>query len=353
MSTVFNKVIYDLLKKIKICIIILLTSISPFLLFEVFLRLTKDYTTDVIQEETCKIIDKRGFGGYKNNCVVLIRNWESQKLVEYKFNNFGRRDGIQINNNSSNSTIAFIGDSFTMGAMVPIEDNYNYYAIKNLRGKSYLMHNYGVGGEQVRNITNKLKSLDFSNYKYIVYGLTPNDLFDYLIKKDDINSSKKVLVKQKETILYKYRKLFSKYSYTYKFILKNLLSNDRYYYSIYRTRLPYSGYLDKKMNDNWLDAFSQLENDLKTLPAEIKAKLKIFLLPQRAEIVAERLGIRSYEFEAYYQHVCNKLQIDCKSANVAKMSKLEESHFPIDGHLTIEGNHSAGEDLIEWMKDWQ
>ena len=47
------------------------------------------------------------------------------------------------------------------------------WAIQQLGG-----HNFGVAAENFHNIFNKLNKQDFSSYKYIIYGFTPNDLFD-------------------------------------------------------------------------------------------------------------------------------------------------------------------------------
>ena len=62
--------------------------------------------------------------------------------------------------------------------MVPIEDNYNFYAFNNILKSSFEIHNYGTPAEQLHNVFNKLNTLDESKYNYIVYGLTPNDFFD-------------------------------------------------------------------------------------------------------------------------------------------------------------------------------
>ena len=141
---------------------------------------------NIVKGDTkCKIYDdKKNYSYYKPNCKLYLKHWEQNYGVEYNFNDFGRRD--DSNNNDYDKLIAFVGDSFTFGAMVPIEKNYNFKAINLLNYKNYSGHNYGVSGEEFHNIFSKLKDLNFDEYEAVVYGLTPNDLF-YIVDAKQFN----------------------------------------------------------------------------------------------------------------------------------------------------------------------
>ena len=169
-------------KLIKDSSISIAVTILLLLLIELFITFFLGYRSFYSGNKNCKLFNKeKNFSTYKPNCKLIYKNWENDIKVEYFFNSFGRRDGELNVINSNNISIASIGDSFTFGAMVPINENYNYYGFKNLDNNKYSIHNYGVGGEQLDNIINKLifKEELFSQYDFVLYGLTPNDFFDY------------------------------------------------------------------------------------------------------------------------------------------------------------------------------
>jgi hypothetical protein len=307
---------------------------------------------------TCeRIYDKKNdFHRYSPNCENIIKHWEQDNFVSYKINSEGRRDlGSQKNNSKK---VAFIGDSFTFGAMVPIEDNYNFYAFNNILKSSFELHNYGTPAEQLHNVFNKLNTLDESKYDYIVYGLTPNDFFDLvdgsfnkkLKNVSEVNKEDKTEKSNMKT--FKKIKNFLLSTSTSRFILHNLMSNDSIYLKTYLSRKPYSGYLLKNLPDEWTKAINYLDESLNNLEAKYKSKLKIFILPQRAEVVSNRLNSYNSSFVNSVVNICNKNKIDCSFPDLNSLSKIDESHFPVDGHLTIQGNHNVGQSLAEWVKNW-
>lgn len=335
------------LKDFSISIII---SLFIILGLEIFIAYALGFKNITSGDRNCKVIDNENkFSTYKPNCKIVDKHWENDRSVEYIFNEYGRRDGSNIVNNSSMIKIASIGDSFTFGAMVPINENYNYYAFKNFSNQKYLVHNFGVSGEQLDNIINKLiyKEEEFKNYDFILYGLTPNDFFEYLSVPEFSNKNKK-----KSNSRFKFMKSLILSSSISRFLLHKQLSNDSTYYSIYLKRKPYSGYLNLEFEDNWLKALEIFENKISELPYSIKSKLKIILLPQRAEVVGYRLGLYNDSFARKVIQSCKKIKVDCLSSNIRNLSLIKESHFPVDGHLTIEGNRLVGQDLANWAKNW-
>jgi len=319
-------------------------------LFEFFVAFVLGYRT-IVKGEKCKLFNKeKNYGFYKPNCKTYYKHWEDNKIIEYKFNEYGRRDELNDFKNENDIKIASVGDSFTLGLHVPIDNNYNYLAFNRPNiNKKYLIHNYGVAGENLDNIINKLidKKQEFLNYDFILYGLTPNDFFYFLEEnnsnKNDLNENFHLFRKAKSLLLS---------TSTSKFFLHNLLKIDETYYSIYLQRKPYSGYLMSDLGPSWINSLSIFEDKVGNLPEELKSKLKIFLLPQRVEVVSYRLGNYNGKFNYELMKSCKKIGIDCSFANLKKLSKLKESHFIVDGHLTDKGNYSIAEDLSSWSEKW-
>ena len=141
-------------------------------------------------------------------------------------------------------------------------------------------------------------------------------------------------------------------SATSRFILHTLMSNDQIYLKTYLSRKPYSGYLLEILPPEWIESINYFDESLKTLDKNLKSKLKIFILPQRAEVVSSRLKSYNYSFINYLINICKENQIDCSFSDLNNLSKLKESHFPVDGHLSIQGNHEVAKSLSEWAKSW-
>tara|TARA_B100001057_G_scaffold380244_1_gene385859 strand:- start:834 stop:1871 length:1038 start_codon:yes stop_codon:yes gene_type:complete len=338
-------------------LIILLNIFIAFFVIELFINYILDFRA-IVDVNTCKRIynKEKDFSFYSPNCENIIKHWEQDNFVSYKINSEGRRD---LPNQKKNvKKIAFLGDSFTFGAMVPIEDNYNFYAFNKILKNSFEIHNFGTPAEQLHNIINKLKTLEVKKYDYIVYGLTPNDFFDLVdgsytgeLKKKDIN---KGINENKKTKMQIFKKIkgYLLSTATSRFILHNLMSNDTIYLKTYISRKPYSGYLLKDLPAEWLKAIDYLNINLKNLDYKYKSKLKIFILPQRAEVVSSRLNLYNSSFVTSIINICNENRIDCSFPDLNTLSKVKESHFPVDGHLSVNGNHDVAQHLSKWAKNW-
>ena len=338
-------------------LIIIINIFLILLATELFFKYVLDYRS-ISKVNTCKRIydNERDFSFYTPNCKNIIKHWEQKKFVTYEINSKGRRD--QPNQVPNQKKIAFIGDSFTFGAMVPIEDNYNFYAFKKILNSPYEIHNYGTPAEQLHNVLNKLKTLEYKSYDYIVYGITPNDFFDlvdgsYFSKTKDKDKTKQIIESKKNKIeTFKSIKNYLLSTASSRFILHNLISNDKIYLKTYLSRKPYSGYLLKNLPAEWIIATNYLDESLKILDNNLKSKLKIFILPQRAEVVSNRLNSYNSTFINSLITICNKNNIDCSFPDLDLLSAIEESHFPVDGHLSIQGNHEVAKSLSEWVKNW-
>ena len=331
---------------------LLLTVTLIFAGAEVFVKYILGYRTITDGETTCKVsIDAKGFSTYKPNCFLVSKHWEQKDHIRYSFNENGRRDAALPNDSPTDlPLVASIGDSFTLGAMVPIEKNYNYMAFygEKPQKQSAILHNYGVTGEQINNVASKLRTENFSQYEYILYGLTPNDFF-YLLDRNIVQSSE--FDEPKENNI-KYLKKLIYASGLASFISHNLMKNDNIYLNVYTKRKPYSGYLDSMLSDEWKKSMELGFLDLHNLPAPTRKKLKIFLLPQRAEVAASRVGSYRNAFTDEFYTLCKRFEFDCRATNISDLSNVGYTHFPIDGHLTVEGNKAIANQLRDWSNTW-
>ena len=106
---------------------ILIVTIILVIGIEVFILYILNYKVVISGNTTCRqYISENDFSVYKPNCELYHKHWEQDIGIEYTINSFGRRDGSQ---STGEQLIAFIGDSFTFGAMVNINDNYNYRSL--------------------------------------------------------------------------------------------------------------------------------------------------------------------------------------------------------------------------------
>lgn len=337
------------IKQIKVSLVIFVLVFLLLVLVEISLKYIFGFNSIIKGDVACKIYDdKNNFSYYKPNCELFHKHWEQKNIVHYKINNFGRRDG---NNNLGKKLIAFFGDSFTFGAMVPIDENYNYKSLEKFKQLSYGGHNFGVAGEQFDNVLAKLKTYDLSNYDIVVYGLTPNDLFD--IVDETVSKSRKKITnkktKPKKLFSFQEVKDFLLSTTTSRVLLHYLMTVDNIYYKTYLNRVPYSGYLKSPLSNEFEKALSIAFDRLNNVDTKLKKKLLIILLPQRAEVVASRLGKYNNDFSEKFLDMCLKNELICGTSDISKLSKLKESHFPIDGHLNIDGNKLVAQDLIKLL----
>ena len=338
-------------------LIILIHIFFILLAIELFFNFILDYR-NIVKKSTCERIynNKKDFSFYSPNCEIIVKHWEQKNFVSYRINSHGRRD-LSIKNLNLKK-IAFVGDSFTFGAMVPIEDNYNYYAFNDILENSFDIHNYGTPSEQLHNVFNKIKNINHKNYDYFVYGLTPNDFFNLVdgsyknSLKNNNNDKKTLEVKKNKMELFKKIKNYLISTATSRFISHKLMSNDKIYLQTYLLRAPYSGYLSQNLPSGWNNAINYFDKFLIDLKPNYKSKLKIFIIPQRAEVVSTRLNTYNFTFVNKIINVCKKNKIDCFAPNLNPLSNIKESHFPVDGHLTILGNHVLAKELSKWASNW-
>lgn len=98
-------------------------------------------------------------------------------------NNLGYRD-FEIDFESKNPTVLFLGDSFTAGHGVAMDKTF-YYIYKTLNPDYYSI-NLGKNGssskQELQNL-NQFLAISKSNHKYLIHQYFGNDIEDYVVRK--------------------------------------------------------------------------------------------------------------------------------------------------------------------------
>ena len=90
-----------------------------------------------------------------------------------------------------------------------------------------------------------------------------------------------------------------------------LLGKDKIYFKTYISRKPYSGYLISPLPEEFNYAIEYIFNQLNTLDKDLKDKLILLMLPQRAEVVAYRLNKYNNDFHKKFLNECFNFNIKC------------------------------------------
>ncbi len=308
------------------------------------------YNEITIGDTNCSyVVKESNFSHYRSNCNLFHKNWEQDEGVWYHFNQDGRRGAERIN---SVKQIAFVGDSFTLGAMVSEKNTIISYLNAKKKYQTYAFHNYGVGGEQFHNLHAKLNTFDFGSYEKIILGITPNDFFNIVDGSDPAFYSNPQRVAKENKISSSVQKISTfllNLSVT-RALLYHFLSIDRFYMQIYEARKPYSGYLSDPMSPKFKDALEHMGEKISSLNPSVKSKLVIFLLPQRAQVVSFRLGRHSESFYREFDLMCKKHNLKCGFPSILKLSKIpDNSHYVVDGHMKPSGNAMVASDLYNFL----
>ena len=319
-----------------------------FVLIEIFFKLYFNQT----KRFDCytKVEDIRKYTN-QINCNFKEKYFEKEKPTFYFTNKDGIRVGKEKIDISDKEKIFFVGDSFTFGYLSNYEFTYPYVAIQKINNKSqkkFIENNYGVNGYQIDEVLYLINQSEIKNTKnYIIYGLTPNDLFDINEKKLNIEKrynlvdSLKILIDKLDLISIKY---FS----------SKILNNEKIYTKLYKKRGSKSGYLSHNSSLEWDKKYEIFKEKINKLPKEIRNRLIITIIPQQIQIklLQQNLINEGLAFDRKILDICLNLKIKCisKTLELAKIHDYK-THFVIDGHLIPEANRTYGEliskDLIQ------
>lgn len=336
---------------------LIILSISFFLIFSLELLARKKFNS--FSNGSCdreKIIGEITIFIPSKNCKIYVKHWEHDKVVVYETDAMSNRTStLPINFKEDMSKIAFFGDSFTWGDMNNSKETYVHHTaanLKKIKKKNSGYHNYGVPGFNLIQVLERMKQADLNNYDYVIYGLTPNDLFSP--QTLDLKKEKKRENLNKKSTLKLLQEKLKKHNLRIVKVASKLFFDffPKYYINFYTLRdINLAGYLSKDSSEYWDKRYSELFIQLEKLDPDIKNKLIIQVVAQRVQVQLYASGdIESaLAFDNRIEVMCNKLNIKCSFSQIDELSKLKNSHFTIDGHFNSEANLIIGKKLAKFI----
>lgn len=318
--------------------------------FELFLKIK----FSKMSSYSCyRTIDEAPYYTNDINCNEEIYYFEKKNSTFYITNNKGQR--VSKNEKSQLQELVkifFIGDSFTFGHLSNYENTYPNNAVVELNdligNKKYKEVNLGVNGYQFRDNLNIIKKVlnENSNF-YVVYGLTPNDLFDLVKKNKNQNNN--------ISNIDKIKKIVDDLNFlSIKFLNSLILKNDKLYLFLHSNRGFKAGYVNSKSSQFWEEKYKIFYEEIKTIPKEYRNKVIFTILPQQIQI--KKIKVNEIKdglaFDKKIYEICEKIQINCISITKELGTKFNfKTHFPLDGHLLPEVNKMYGTILGKHLYD--
>ena len=319
-------------------------------LIMVFIFISCEFSLKYYFQETSKLnclvaVNSKLLFANKKNCKFEERYFEKKSPTIYITNNEGNRVGTDKEKNIGFPKLYFFGDSFTFGYLSNFEKTYPYVVSKNLNNKVTLK-NLGVNGYQFEQILYQISKITFEADSKIIYGLTPNDLYDIEIyKKKIVNDDIKIVDKIKKQI--------NKFNIiSLKFITSKILKNDEIYLLLNQTRGDKAGYLTGEKSSFWEKRFDFFENKIKKLDNSLKKRIIISIIPQQAQIKLYKRNKKEIYFDKKILEICKRNSITCFSFTEQLALKTNyQAHYPLDGHLLPESNIIYGNMLAKKINE--
>jgi lysophospholipase L1-like esterase len=300
------------------------------------------------------------------SCEFRDKKTEGE-LVEFRFNQFGYRDGALVADASPPALELFaVGDSFTLGAMVPFESSYVHVAERDLGA---------VLPEPVKYVNGGVSSWDLSQYlervreaaargaDVITVGVLVNDFYADLSaaglkQRADLQRAASMEAAYAELYMARrpwiervYRGLLSE-SRALDLAVHLLMSSDDAYAAAYLLREGPDSYLRRSLPAKWREKLASGELLLREM-AEVArgadAKLVVIAIPQRIQALLHSRADRYPELDAHAVHaelarICSELGIPFIDGFTPLMAveRPTSLYYPVDGHLTPEGQERLG-----------
>ncbi len=336
--------IFSIIAIVSITIIIIL-SLEIFLKY-IFFKENAHYSCYE------KVKDRRLYINGKN-CNFVATYFESKEDVIYITDELGNRIQNDKQTKEWNKKIFFVGDSFTFGSLSNYEYTYPFTSIQKINEFSKITYkevNKGVNGYQISQVLqNIIKDEEISSSNdLIIYGLTPNDLFDLKEKNTEIISeNSSVLDTKSNLIIYLSNKI--KNSFALKYFASIVLKNDQIYNSIYLSRSQNSaGFIQDEINNSWRKKYKIVEKMINDLPNKIKKRMIVLTVPQKIQInlIKKNEISKGTSFDREILKICKNIKIKCITLT-EEIAKIKKTHYPLDGHMYPEANKLFGELLAK------
>jgi len=321
----------------------------------------------------CAIPDPVLIYVHKPSCEFASKQTEGT-LVEFRFNQFAYRDETLIAEpDEADLELFAVGDSFTMGVMVPFESTYVRIAESDLNA---------ARTDPVKYINGGVSSWDLPQYlvrvgeavnrgaDLITVGILANDLFAdiseqgvaeraALLEGASMEKAYQEIYMAKRPLPERlYRGVLSN-SRALDFLMHVMMSSDAVYAGAYLWREGEDSYLRKDLSPRWIAKLADAERYLRQMSETARdggAKLVVIAIPQRIQALLLSESDRYPELDA--RSLSRHLARICLSLGIPYIDFLESLatiehptslYFPVDGHLTIEGQERLGHYVAEQL----
>ena len=304
----------------------------------------------------------------KPNCEYSLKKTEGKELVRYAFNSCGFRDERSCQLVKESTEAIAVGDSFTFGAMTPIGQTYVRKAEEILKDKidsNFIFTNAGVSGYDLGQYAAKVRQVLKRKPQLITIGLLPNDLFSDLspaalqnraqADKPAEEAYKKIYQSERPWLEQVGRKVIRNSRFL-DFLSYLLLSQDEIYMQTYKLRKSEDSYLRSEYSKQWQEKIQNTERLLQQISAEaakVNAKLLVVAIPQRIQTLLlneDNLDkLDPWAFSKRIRQICRKNKIPFIDflETLKGHPSPAQLFYPLDGHLTPEGQELLGKVLAE------
>lgn len=315
----------------------------------------------------CAVRDPVLINVHQPGCAFRDKKTEGE-LVEFRFNQFGYRDRTLVAEPLPSELELFaIGDSFTMGAMVPFESSYVAVAEADLGAKLGIPVKYvngGVSSWDLQQYAVRVREAVNRGADVISLGVLANDFYADL--SEEAEAKRIALQNDAASMEAAYQQLYMAkrppLERLYRSVLSNsraldlavhlVMSSDDAYAVAYLWREGKDSYLSRPLGEKWLAKLAEGERLLRRMSETARAghaKLVVIAIPQRMQVLLFSRADRYPEldagaFFAALGQVCESLGIPYIDAldELASVERPTRLYYPVDGHLTPEGQERLG-----------
>jgi len=302
----------------------------------------------------------------KPSCEFSDKMTEGE-LVQFRFNQFAYRDRALVAEPTQASVELFaVGDSFTMGAMVPIESTYVQVAEADLRaalGFPVRYMNGGVSSWDLQQYLVRVREAVSRGAHVVTVGILANDFFADLSEKGVENRAapqdaasmeaayQQLYMAKRPPVERLYRSVLSN-SRALDLVVHLVMSSDDAYAATYLWREGKDSYLSRPLGPTWVTKLADGERLLRRMSETARAgnaKLVVIAIPQRIQALLHSRADRYPELDARAEldalgRICRSLDIPYVDGlePLASVERPTSLYFPVDGHLTPEGQERLG-----------
>jgi hypothetical protein len=320
---------------------------------------------------TCFQDDEKTIWARRPDCSETERPVEARRPIQWNFDECGQRNIVPCNVPAEKGAlrIAAIGNSFTEGAMVGVDEIYINVAAKILEGagRRARVWNFSVTGWDPRQFFERLPDALLTKPDVVVVGLLPNSLFEGPSLENVAHMREAVrrvgAAEMRRMQQWRWFNDFSSLEATMRTLVDSsramivlqhyLFQIDGLYFALYRSRGETGDYLASDLAPVWHTRVRNviaLLREMKARTEQSGARFMVVYIPQRIQAVMLGIPDLSPMYDPF--SLGNLLKADAPDIDFVDFMetlKVQPSasalYYPWDGHLTARGQHLLGEAL--------